>query len=135
MQTERMNHSDRGQREFAMAAAALASYLQTERPSLGLPHYHSHEIGAGTSGYLGPRGLEAGFAQALLQSTDHVTRHVQARNTLERLVQWQDSQHQLVEQQRTQLHSRRESIWKRRCSELLGDQLADEACKSGLAAL
>jgi hypothetical protein len=132
MRSELARHVDLGHPEFAVAASMLAGYLQIDRLALRLSPFQPGEVAAGTFGYLGPRGMEPGFANALFNSGHDFARHVQAATTLERLGQWQQSQHQMLEQERIQMRSRRESIWKGRCSELLGDRLAAEACAGGL---
>jgi chromosome segregation ATPase len=123
---------DRGQGEFARAAAALAAYLYTDRSHTSLPPYRPEEIAAGTIGWLGPAGMDRAFSVALLQSNQDRLRSSQAATVLERLHQWLEAQQQSMEREQSQLKARRESVWKRACSECLGDSLGSEACSSGL---
>ncbi len=121
---------DRTQVAFAAAAAALGALLASERRPKAA--FQPQTMAAGMFNTLGPGGLERGLADALVQAERDYQRHLQAVQVLDRLSKWLDTQRQSVEHERTAAHDRRQKAWNRRCSELLGDHLAKEACAAGL---
>jgi hypothetical protein len=116
----------------AAAATALATYLAGERGTTAAP-YHAHDLSAEISGWLGVHGIERSMAEALVQAEYDYQRHLQGVQVLHRVSQWLDAQREASEQERAAAHTRRDTLWKRRCRELLGEPLASKACASGLS--
>jgi hypothetical protein len=125
---------DRTQEAFAAGTTGLGLYLASDRGPAISP-FRPQELAAGTFGWLGPRGLEHSLADALVQAERDYQRFLQGSQVLDALSKWLDAQRHSIEKERTAAQQRRESAWKRRCSDLLGESLADEACKGGLASL
>jgi hypothetical protein len=126
--------TDRTHETFAAAATGLGTFLPNDRGPAVAP-FRPQELAAGTFGWLGPRGLERSLADVLVQAERDYQRFLQGSHVLDALCKWLDAQQHSIEKERTDAHQRRQVAWKRRCSELLGDALADEACKGGLASL
>lgn len=124
--------TDRTHETFVVATNGLGTFLSSDRGPTVAP-FRPQELAAGTFGWLGPRGLERSLADALVQVDRDYQRYLQGSHVLDALCKWLDAQRNSIEKERTAAHQRRETSWKRRCSELLGDTLADEACKGGLA--
>lgn len=122
---------DRTQATFAAAATGFGAYLATERATSAAP-YNSQELGAGTYGWLGSRGLEHSMSDALVQAERDYQRHLQAVQVLNRTSRWLDEQRKAADQERAAIQKRRDAAWKCRCRELLGDQIANAACAPGL---
>jgi hypothetical protein len=131
LKLELIDTVDRNQVAFAAAVTGLATYLASERGASAVA-YPSQELGAGNFGWLGSHGLERPLADALVQAERDYQRHLQAMQVLNRVSRWLDDQRKAADQERAAAHSRRHTAWKRRCSELLGDALADETCAGGL---
>ena len=89
-------------------------------------------MSAGTSGWIGSHGFERALSEALVQAERDYQRYLQALQVLHRVSKWLDDQSRAVDQERIAAHGRREAIWRRRCLELLGDPLVNEACAGGL---
>jgi hypothetical protein len=122
---------DRIQVTFAAAATGLATYLGSERGASATA-YPSQALGAGNFGWLGSHGLERPLADALVQAERDYQRHLQAVQLLNRTIRWLDDQRKAADQEQAAVRERRDAAWKRRCRELLGDQMANAACASGL---
>jgi len=122
---------DRTQVAFAAAATGFSTYLARERATSAAP-YHPQELGAGMHGWLGSHGLEHTLSDALVQAERDYQRHLQAMQVLHRTSRWLDDQRKAADQERAATQERRDAAWKRRCRELLGDPLANEACAADL---
>jgi hypothetical protein len=131
LKLELVSAGERTHGAFAAAATALATYLAGERAT-SADQYGVQSLSAGMSGWLGARGVERSMAEALVQAEYDYQRHLQGVQVLHRLSQWLDAQRQSTEQERSAAHARRDTLWKRRCRELLGEPLSSKACASGL---
>jgi hypothetical protein len=81
---------------------------------------------------LGNYGLERAFGDALLQVERDYNRHLRALAVLDKLAKWEQSHRQALEQAQAASRARRESAWKQRCRELVGESLAEEAAAGGV---
>ena len=119
------------QETFAVAAAEVGVYLAGQRSASVAP-YEAHQLAAGAYSMLGPHGLDRGLSDALVQVERDYQRHLQGMQVAERLHHWLDAQREALDRERAALQQRRDGTWTRRCAELVGDRLAQEACAAGL---
>lgn len=110
------------------ASGASTGALGVSAAPSALPPYRPGELAGAQYGWLGPHGLERGLADALADVERDPARHAQAVAVLQRLGQWHDAQQQALERETAAIGARRQSVWKQRCRELLGDELANLAC-------
>jgi DNA repair exonuclease SbcCD ATPase subunit len=132
MRSELSNLETRGQYEFTASAAALAAYLPLDGAQAGPPSFRPDELAAGSFGWLGPTGLDRDFAFALLQPGPDPFRRSQATAVLGRLGQWLETRRRSLDQERVQIRQRRDALWRENCRRLLGETLAEAACREGL---
>lgn len=129
-----LNRASEGTRGACDAAAsAFAAYLASARAMNPPVPFRPEELAAGPYGWLGPHGLERSFSETLMHAERDPQRHGLAVGLLDRLAKWLEAQHAKLDQERKTMHDRRTALWQRRCRELLGDDLASEACAGGLA--
>jgi hypothetical protein len=111
---------------FAAAATALAAYLRGDWTGAA-QSLRSEVTGPLVAGWIGAQGLERPLADALFHAERNYQQYLQAGAVLERLTRWEESHRQTLEAERAAVAQRREASWKRRCRELLGDGLTEEA--------
>ena len=125
--------ADAGHSTFTAAATALAAYLRGDTTLSAAQSLRSEVTGPLVAGWVGGEGLQRPFADALFPyigagwAERDFQRHLQAAAVLERVAQWEESHRHVLEQERSAVALRRESTWNRRCRELLGDVLTEEA--------
>ena len=79
------------------------------------------------------RELQDIFSEIAAQASAGGEHAELARNIDEdRVSKWLNDQSRAVDQERIAAYGRREAMWRRRCLELLGDPLVNEACAGGL---
>jgi hypothetical protein len=123
---------DRAQPLVATAAAALSAYMAAAGGLETALQFQPQEFAAGTYGWLGSSGIQRTFGDALLQAQTDYPRHQQALAILKRLIDWHAALAGRLSQEQKAARQRRESLWRRRCREVLGDTLAETACRDGL---
>jgi chromosome segregation ATPase len=133
LRLELASQVDRSHPLVASAAAALSTYNAAARDLELALRFQPQEFASGTYGWLGSNGIERSFGDALLQAQTDYPRHQQALAILERLNKWQATVAGRLGQEQKTAGERRESLWRRRCREVLGDALAEAACRDGLA--
>jgi hypothetical protein len=131
LRSEMASVAHRAQADFDSAATALAWYLGAPAVDAA-PALRPDELAMGHAGWISSQGLQRPLADALLRSEHDPRRHGQATAVLERVAKWLDAHQQAIGQDRSAATARRTAAWQRRCRELLGDDLAIEACKGGL---
>ncbi|HEV3022197.1 MAG TPA: hypothetical protein VGX76_07005 [Pirellulales bacterium] len=127
LRRELSSAADAGHAAFAAAATALAAYLRGDAIAGAAQSLRTEVTGPVVAGWIGMHGLERPFADALFHADRDYQQHVQANAVLERLTRWEESHRQALEGERAAIAQRREHAWKRRCRELLGDGLTEEA--------
>jgi hypothetical protein len=125
--------ADAGHSTFAAAATALAACLRGDSTLNAAQSLRTEVTGPLVAGWVGGEGLQRPFADALFPAAGtgwaerDFQHHLQATAVLDRLVQWQESYRQVLDREQSAVAARREATWKRRCRELLGDVLTEEA--------
>ena len=112
LRLELASEVDRGQPLVANSAAALSSYDVASRDLEAALRFQPQEFAAGTYGWLGSRGMERSFGDALLQAQTDYARHQQALAILDRLAKWQKTVESRLAQEQQAVCQRRESLWR-----------------------
>jgi hypothetical protein len=112
------------QTAFSTAALALGGFLRLPWPA-ARPPFRPEELAPGTFGWLAEQGLQDGLAEALVDNDQQ--RQSQGLAVLDAISRWQAGQREALDRERSAARQRRDAVWKRRCLELLGDALTEEA--------
>jgi hypothetical protein len=123
---------DRTRAAFNEAAGGFSTYVATARSANPPLHFRPDSLSPGPYGWLSPNGLEWPLCDSLVQAERDPHRHSQAAGLLDRFAKWLETQRGQLDQERKAIDDRRTALWKRRCRELLGDAMAEEACAGGL---
>jgi len=130
LERELARERELGRTAHEATARTVKAYIEAARKLGSTVELRSDDFSGGGHNWFTPDSLASSLSDALFGVDG--AHHLSASQAVERLVKWHELRRTAHDQDHSSVRKRREAAWRRRCRELLGDPLTEEACAGGL---